>query len=350
MSRHVVAGARIVETTVDGFAARTLVSPQGTLEATFVTGAGMVGSSLRHEGAELLDPRGGVARYAAQGGTMGLPLLHPWANRLEGFRYAAAGREVALSATSGVLHLDENGLPIHGLLPGRSRWEVTGTEATPSAARLETRMVFSPDPALLEAFPFPHEVHLDVTLRDDALVVGTTLAATGDVAVPVSFGFHPYLRLPGVPREQWMVDLPVRERLVLDQRQLPTGAREAVRIDPAPLADRTFDDAFLAPRRRPVHPRRRRTAHRRRVRARIPRGAGVHPAEGRIHLLRAHDCAGERARARRSRPAAGRARGTLHGRVRDPRRARLIRRATGRDAVIGRGVGGSSPWRSSRAS
>ena len=247
MSRHVVAGARIVETTVDGFAARTLVSPQGLLEATFVTGAGMVGSSLRHEGAELLDPRGGVARYAAQGSTMGLPLLHPWANRLEGFRYTAAGRDVALSRASGVLHLDGNGLPIHGLLPGRSRWEVTGAEATPAAARLETRMVFSPDPALLEAFPFPHEVHLDVTLRDDALVVETALSATGDVAVPVSFGFHPYLRLPGVPREQWMVDLPVRQRLMLDQRQLPTGTREAVRIDPAPLADRTFDDAFLAP-------------------------------------------------------------------------------------------------------
>jgi galactose mutarotase-like enzyme len=247
MSRHVVAGTRIVETTVEGFAARTLVSPRGTLEATFVTGAGMVGSSLRHEGAELLDPRGGVARYAAQGATMGLPLLHPWANRLEGFRYAAAGRAVTLSTASGVLHLDGNGLPIHGLIPGRSRWEVTSAEATPSAARLETRMVFSPDPALLEAFPFPHEVHLDVTLRDDALLVATTLSATGDVAVPVSFGFHPYLCLPGVPREQWMIDLPVRQRLVLDQRQLPTGAREAVRIDPAPLAGRTFDDAFLAP-------------------------------------------------------------------------------------------------------
>jgi galactose mutarotase-like enzyme len=247
MTRLVVAGARIVETTVDGFAARTLVSPQGTLEATFVTAAGMVGSSLRHQGAELLDPRGGVARYATQGGTMGLPLLHPWANRLEGFRYAVAGRQVALSAASGVLHLDGNGLPIHGLLPGRSRWEVMRAGATPSAARLETRMVFSPDAALLDAFPFPHELHLAATLRDDALVVETTLAATGHVAVPVSFGFHPYLRLPGVPREQWMVELPVRQRLVLYQRQLPTGAREAVRIDPAPLGDRTFDDAFLAP-------------------------------------------------------------------------------------------------------
>src|SRR5262249_58623416 len=105
MSEGVVAQARMVETTVDGFAARQLVSPQGALEATFVTGAGMVGSSLRHEGAELLDPRGGVARYAAQGATMGLPLLHPWANRLEGFRYAAAGQAVTLPTASGVPHL-----------------------------------------------------------------------------------------------------------------------------------------------------------------------------------------------------------------------------------------------------
>ena len=76
MSAFVVAQARIVETTVDGFAARQLVSPGGTLDVTVVVGAGMVCSSLRHEGAELVDPRGGVARYAAQGATMGLPLLH----------------------------------------------------------------------------------------------------------------------------------------------------------------------------------------------------------------------------------------------------------------------------------
>lgn len=248
MSRLVVAQGRIVETTVDGFAARQLVSPNGTLDATFVVGAGMVGSSLRHEGTELLDPRGGVTRYAAHGATMGLPLLHPWANRLDGFRYAVAGRQVVLAADSGVLHLDGNGLPIHGLLPGRSRWDLVHAEATSAAARLDARLAFSSDPALLAAFPFPHQLELGLSLRDDALVVETTLAATGDVAVPVAFGFHPYLRLPDVPREQWTVELPVHEHLVLDARQLPTGAREAVRIDPAPLGERTFDDAFVAPR------------------------------------------------------------------------------------------------------
>jgi galactose mutarotase-like enzyme len=249
MSQRVVAQARIAETVVDGFAARTLVSPHGTLEATFVVGAGMVGCSLRHAGAELLDPRAGVARYARTGSTMGIPLLHPWANRLAGLGYVAAGKAVTLGASSGVLHLDDNGLPIHGLLLGRSRFEITDEEATAGHARLATCLHFSPDPVLLAAFPFPHDLSLSLTLRDDSLVVETTLAPTGDVAVPVAFGFHPYFTLGGVPRAQWWVEMPVRQRLLLDERMIPTGGREPVTIAPSLLGDRAYDDAYLAPDR-----------------------------------------------------------------------------------------------------
>jgi aldose 1-epimerase len=245
----VVPAARIVETSVDGFAARTLVSPDGHLEATFVVGAGMVGCSLRHDGTELLDPRGGVVKFARAGSTMGIPLLHPWANRLDGLRYATGGRTVTLDPASGVLHLDDQGLPIHGLLLGRSRFDVVREEATGDHARLDARLAFSPDAALLAAFPFPHELELSLTLCDDALAVETTLVPTADVAVPVAFGFHPYLRLPDVPREEWWVELPVRERLVLDGRTLPTGSREPIAIAPGPLGDRAFDDAFVAPPR-----------------------------------------------------------------------------------------------------
>ena len=65
--------------------------------------------------------------------------------------------------------------------------------------------------------------------------------------VPVAFGFHPYLRLPGVRREEWRVEAPVSERLELDDRMLPTGRRQPDRIAPGPLEQRTFDTAFLAP-------------------------------------------------------------------------------------------------------
>jgi galactose mutarotase-like enzyme len=62
--------------------------------------------------------------------------------------------------------------------------------------------------------------------------------------VPVSFGYHPYLRIPGAPRERWEVELPVQERLELDERMIPDGRREPVDIAPGPLGDRSFDDGY----------------------------------------------------------------------------------------------------------
>jgi hypothetical protein len=64
----------------DGVATATLAA--GELDATFATRAGTVCCSLRHRGDELLGQRRALAGYAATGSIMGIPLLHPWANRL----------------------------------------------------------------------------------------------------------------------------------------------------------------------------------------------------------------------------------------------------------------------------
>jgi aldose 1-epimerase len=106
---------------------------------------------------------------------------------------------------------------------------------------------FAAYPHLLEAFPFPHLVEIEATLVEGSLEIATSLTATGDVAVPVAFGFHPYLCLPGVPRAEWVLEAPVHERIVLDDRGLPTGDREPAAIEPRPLGGRTYDDAFHAP-------------------------------------------------------------------------------------------------------
>lgn len=237
-----IAAHRIADATIDGFAATVLASD--VLEATVVDGAGMVISSLRHRGVELLDPRGGVAKYAASGSTTGIPFLHPWANRLAGTRYTVGGRSVDLPSDASVVHRDDHGLPLHGLVPGRSQWTVEEANADPHGAGVGLRLDFSPHAALLAAFPFPHVVRVHVGVRDATLTVTTTLAPSGDVAVPVSFGFHPYFRLPDARRETWMLGLPVGRQLVLDDRQLPTGESRPVRIPTAPLGERTFDDGF----------------------------------------------------------------------------------------------------------
>jgi aldose 1-epimerase len=63
--------------------------------------------------------------------------------------------------------------------------------------------------------------------------------------VPVSFGYHPYLRLPGVPRESWVIEAPVARRLRVDPRGIPTGASDPVPRIRGPLERRAFDDGYL---------------------------------------------------------------------------------------------------------
>ena len=74
--------------------------------------------------------------YARDGITMGIPLLHPWANRLSGFRYRVAGQECGLPRGENLIPLDDLGLPIHGVMPRLMRWEVVQLSRTVLTATL----------------------------------------------------------------------------------------------------------------------------------------------------------------------------------------------------------------------
>lgn len=212
----------------------------GPLAATFVPDVGMIGSSLTHDGEELLGQRKGLEAYASTGSTMGIPLLHPWANRLGGTSYTAAGKAVGIDPGSERVRTDANGLPIHGLVNASPHWEVEEADAERLAARLD----FGAHPDLLEPFPFPHVLRLEVGLSDEALTIATAVEATGEMPVPVSFGYHPYLVLPGVPRADWHVKVPLTERLVLDSQMIPTGAVGAVEAFDGRLGETVFDDGY----------------------------------------------------------------------------------------------------------
>jgi aldose 1-epimerase len=236
------------ERSEDGMAGLTLESAAlGGLVATFVPEAGMIGCSLRHRGEELLGQRGGLRKYVESGSTMGIPFLHPWANRLGADRFELGGREVDLNLAGLPLKRDGNGLPMHGLLAAAPGWQVERHAEREDGGLLAASFDFGAYPHLLEAFPFPHRVEIEATLAGTTLTISTSVEAGGEVATPISFGFHPYLQLPGVPRAEWVLEAPVRERLPLDSRQLPGGAREPVSIATGALGERTYDDAFLAP-------------------------------------------------------------------------------------------------------
>lgn len=234
----------LIRTQHAGYDARRLSDAERELEAVFLPGLGMVGASLTHRGEELLGRTEQLERYASAGSTFGIPLLHPWGNRLADFAYAVGGRTVELDPASPLLHLDGNGLPIHGVLAASPHWQVVDERLDEIGAVLAAELDFGSRPELLAVFPFPHVLRIEARLGDDDLTIETTLSATGDVGVPVSFAYHPYLRLPGVPRAEWHVELPVTRRLVLDARMIPTGAAEPFAFPPGPLGDADLDDGF----------------------------------------------------------------------------------------------------------
>src|SRR4051794_35082817 len=211
----------------------------GALESRWVPSMGMVGASLRHEGRELLGQRGGLEAYASRGATFGIPLLHPWANRLGGVTYDAARRGGVLRAGQPRLRTEEHGLPIHGGRAGSRDWRVVERGERTLGAELDYAT-----PALLDVFPFEHRIRVDATLAPEALTVTTTVTATGEDAVPVSFGWHPYLQLPDVAREDLVVRTPAMSHLLLDGMGIPLGTKVPVPAADAPLGDTTLDDLF----------------------------------------------------------------------------------------------------------
>ncbi len=234
----------VEQTSLEGHEALALTCSERQLALTIIPGAGMIGASLAHDGRELLHRGEGLAAWTARGAPFGIPLLHPWANRLERLTYEASGRHVLLDPDRTTVTLDEGGLPIHGLLHASPRWTVERTRADDGGASVSATYDAADDDALLTGFPFPHRLDLTISLRTDLLTWTLTLTATGDVGVPACFGWHPYLRVPGVPRAQWRVHLPVVRQALLDARGIPTGQTRPAAFTDGALGERSFDDLF----------------------------------------------------------------------------------------------------------
>src|SRR5262245_54713915 len=166
----------------------------GNLEAIFLPGRGMLGASLRHRGVEMLRRIEDLDGAASKGSTAGIPLLHPWANRLAGPRYHAAGREVNLDPLSPMLHLDAHGLPMHGVPWSLLVWETTEARQDFLAARLEwTR------DDLLAVFPFRHRLEMSATRSADGLTIETILVDGSGAVVTGSLCHYPYFGIADFP-------------------------------------------------------------------------------------------------------------------------------------------------------
>lgn len=173
----------------------------------------------------------------------GVPLLAPWANRLDEDGFWANGVHYQFNPAVGNLRRDGHGKPIHGLLNFSPKWELLDTGGGDDSAFSRARLEFWKHPEMIAQFPFAHTITLTHRLRNGALEVETALQNHSADPMPVSIGFHPYFRPPGA-RDAWKLHLPVTQHWKLNELSIPTGEIEPLTSLDTDLHGRQFDDVY----------------------------------------------------------------------------------------------------------
>lgn len=203
--------------------------------------------SFEDQCATVVEVGGGIRSYEAGGrpvldpyplaamcdGAHGAVLI-PWPNRVAGGRYKFDGEEHQLALTEPAA-----GNAIHGLLRWRS-WRPV--EHDPAAVTVATCLY------PMTGWPFTLDVEVAYSIAPEGLMVELRAVNAGEHACPFAAGQHPYLSAAGAVDDS-VLRFSARERIVTDERGLPTG-REPVagtRFDfstPRPVGDLELDSAF----------------------------------------------------------------------------------------------------------
>jgi aldose 1-epimerase len=174
----------------------------------------------------------------------GIPLLAPWANRLDQNSFWANGKKYLLNPGLETVHYDNNHLPIHGLLD-KAVWSVIALEADGNGAVATAQLEFWRHPDWMAQFPFAHTLTMTHRLRDGVLEIETKIDNLSEDSMPVSVGYHPWFQLSDVPRDEWKLHLAARDHLELSKANIPTGKSESVTFpDPLPLKGVHLDDVL----------------------------------------------------------------------------------------------------------
>jgi aldose 1-epimerase len=172
----------------------------------------------------------------------GIPLLFPFAGRINNSELTYNGRTYAIADT-----VDANEKPIHGFVIARP-WRVCEQSATRVVGEFQASRV---DPSLLKKWPSDFRLTVSYELQGNALVSDITVRNPGDVPLPFGLGTHPYFRVPLGPSgkaDDCRITAPVGEYWLLKDL-VPTGERVPADGRYAlshglTFAETRFDDVF----------------------------------------------------------------------------------------------------------
>ena len=176
----------------------------------------------------------------------GIPLLAPFANRLDETAFYANGKKYNFNMELGNVRGPH---PIHGFVSSTPLWRVVEAQAGEQGAWVTSRLEFYRQPAWMAQFPFAHTIVMTYRLKDGALEVQTRIENESTDPMPVSIGFHPYFQLTDSSRDEWTVGVGARTEWLLSPDKLPTGETRPIdKLFPYPqkikLKDFDLDHVF----------------------------------------------------------------------------------------------------------
>jgi aldose 1-epimerase len=187
-----------------------------------------------------------VDEFRARPGLNGIPLLAPFANRLDEQAFYANGKKYNFDMELGNVR---GTIPIHGYLSGAKDWKLVEAKADARGAWVTTKLDFYRNPQWMKQFPFAHTLEMTYRLEDGVLEVRTKIENLSAEPMPVAIGFHPYFQLTDSTRENWTLSIAAKTRWLLADNKIPTGETQPIeKFFPDPkgvaLKDFDLDDVF----------------------------------------------------------------------------------------------------------
>jgi aldose 1-epimerase len=213
------------------------------VEVSIVPSVGNEAYEMKVHGKNILYfPYADVSEFQKSPARSGIPFLAPWGNRLDQQAFWANGKKYAFDMALGNV---SGATPIHGLISFSPHWRVIEVKADEKSARVTSKFEFWKYPDLMAQWPFAHEYEMTYTLSNGELEVRIAVTNLSAEPMPLAIGFHPFFRIPDVPRNDWVGRIPARRRVVTDARLIPTGQFKPMDLDdPFLLENRTLDDGF----------------------------------------------------------------------------------------------------------
>lgn len=238
---------------VDGFVTYHLLDASRKMDVGIVPGIGNLVYQFKAGGKDVLVPAESLKTYYQdQHISCGIPLMAPWADRIDQEYYYFQDRKYLLNSSLGnFLHTPPYNFPIHGTVVFNPHWEVIDSGASDAGgAFITSRLEYYKYPGLAEQFPFAQTYEITYRLKDGKLENTTKVINVGQSTLPVFFGYHPFFQLDG-PRENWTVSIQAEKHWKVDNytRLIPTGKTEPANrfvphIEEFTLGERFFDDSF----------------------------------------------------------------------------------------------------------